>query len=153
MTKLSDSSAANPFPATGTTPTAYLDIDDAPFDITYVFPAKDFGAESDWTEVIESPPGFRGIVRAITLYDVTEVFNAPTTASYVYVGLSGDTDAFVTSASLGTLAADASDSPALTNGDTRVIPANSTIHVTGINATGTTPTGIATTAVTIQYFK
>jgi len=153
MTKLSDSFAAKPFPATATTPTAYLEIDDAPFDITYVFPAKDFGAESDWTEVIESPPGFRGVVRAITLYDVTEVFNVPTTASFVYVGLSGDTDAFCTSASLGTLAADASDSPVLTDGATRFIAANATIHVTGINATGTTPTGIATVAVTIQYFK
>jgi len=129
------------------------ELENAPFDVTYVFPTKDFGAESDWTEVIESPPGFRGQVRAITLYDVTEVFNAPTTASYVYVGLSGDTDAFCTSASLGTLAADASDSPALTHGATRYIQANATIHVTGINATGTTPTGIATVAVTIQYFK
>jgi len=137
-----------------TIPPVHLqDLDDAPFDVTYVFPAKDFGAESDWTEVIESPPGFRGMVRAITMYDVTEVFNAPTTASYVYVGISGDTDAFCTSASLGTLAADASDSPVLTDGATKYIPANTTIHVTGINATGTTPTGIATTAVTIQYFK
>ena len=153
MTKLSDSFAPSPFPATATTPTKYLEIDDAPFDVTYVFPAKDFGAGANWTEVIESPPGYRGVVRAVTLYDVTEVFNAPTTPAYVYVGISGDTDAFALSASLGTLAANASDSPALTNGATRYIPSNTTIHVTGVGVTGTSPTGIATTAVTIQYFK
>lgn len=153
MTKLSDSSAPTPFPVTATTPTEYLEIDDAPFDVTYVMPTKDFGAGSNWTEVIESPPGFRGVVRAITLYDVTEIFNEPTTPAYVYVGISGDTDAFVTSASLGALAVDASDSPVLTNGATRYIPANTTIHVTGVAVTGTSPTGIATVAVTIQYFK
>jgi len=134
-------------------PLILSDLENAPFDVTYVFPAKDFGAGSNWTEVIESPPGFRGTVRAVTLYDVTEIFNVPTTASFVYVGLSGDIDAFALSASLGTLATDASDSPVLTHGDTRYIQPNATIHVTGVAATGTTPTGIATVAVTIQYFK
>ena len=134
-------------------PLILSELESAPFDVTYVFPAKDFAAGANWTEVIESPPGFRGTVRAVTLYDVTEVFNAPTTAAYVYVGITGDTDAFVTSASLGALAANASDSPALTNGATRFIPANTTIHVTGVAVTGTSPTGIATVAVTIQYFK
>lgn len=153
MTKLSDSFAAKPFPATATTPTAYLEIDDAPFDVTYTFPAKDFGAGANWTEVIETPAGFRGKVRAITLYDVTEIFNEPTTPAYVYVGISGDTDAYCTSASLGALAADASDSPALTAGATLIIPANNTVHVTGVAVTGTSPTGIATVAVTIMYFK
>jgi len=153
MTKLSDSFAPDPFPATGTTPTKYLELDSAPYNVTYVLPAKDFGAGSNWTEVIESPPGFRGRVRAITLYDVTEIFNEPTTPAYVYVGISGDTDAFCTSASLGALAADASDSPALTAGATDIIPASTTVHVTGVAVTGTSPTGIATVAVTIQYFK
>ena len=128
-------------------------LDSAPFDVTYVFPAKDFGGAADWTEVIESPPGFLGKVRAITMYDVTEVFNEPTTPAYVYVGLSGDTDAFCTSASLGTLAVDASDCLVLSDGATRLIQPNATIHVTGVGVTGTLPTGIATTAVTIQYFK
>jgi len=86
----------------GAIPSVHLQqLEDAPFDITYVFPAKDFGAAANWTEVIESPPGFRGVVRAITMYDVTEIFNEPTTPAYVYVGLSGDIDAFVLSASLG----------------------------------------------------
>ncbi|RLC59590.1 MAG: hypothetical protein DRI30_00175 [Chloroflexi bacterium] len=138
----------------GAIPSVHLQqLEDAPFDITYVFPAKDFGAAANWTEVIESPPGFRGVVRAITMYDVTEIFNEPTTPAYVYVGLSGDIDAFVLSASLGALAADASDSPALTQGATYIIQPNATIHVTGVGVTGVSPTGIATTAVTIQYFK
>ncbi len=135
------------------TPLVLPELEDAPFDVTYIFPAKDYGAGSNWTEVIESPPGFRGMVRAVTLYDVTEIFNAPTTASFVYVGLNGDIDAFALSASLGTLATNASDSPALTHGATRYIQPNATIHVTGVAATGSLPTGIATTAVTIQYFK
>ena len=135
------------------TPPDLKELEDVPFDVTYVFPAKDFGAGSNWTEVIESPPGFRGKVRAVTMYDVTEIFNAPTTPAYVYVGISGDTDAFCTSASLGTLAATAADSPALTDGATNIIQQNTTIHVTGVAVTGTSPTGIATVAVTIQYFK
>ena len=139
---------------TGSIPSVHLrDLEEAPFDVTYVFPAKDWGAAANWTEVIESPLGFRGVVRDITLYDVTEVFNEPTTPGYVQVGISGDIDAYILSASLGALAADASDSPALTKGATYVIPPNTTIHVTGIGVTGTSPTGIATTAVTIQYFK
>lgn len=152
MTKFSDSQAANPVPATATTPTAYLEIDDAPFDVTYTFPAKDFGAAT-WTEVIESPPGFRGKVRAVSIYDVTEAFTDDTTESRVDVGISGDIDAFATSADLGTLGIAASDSPALTGGATLIIPANTTVHVTGTAPTGGTPAGIATVAVTIMYFK
>ena len=84
---------------------------------------------------------------------VTEIFNAPTTPAYVYVGISGDIDAYALSASLGTLATTESDSPALTHGTTRYIPPNTTIHVTGVGNTGAGLTGIATTTVTIQYFK
>lgn len=134
-----------------TTPGQLRDLEDAPYDVTYIFPGKDYGA--NWTEVIESPPGFRGKVRAITLWDVTETFNAVTTPANVLVGISGDTDAFVIGASLGLLASAASDSPALTDGATHIIQANTTIHVTGVAATGGTPAGIGTTAVTIQYFK
>jgi len=128
------------------------ELEDAPFDITYIFPLKDFGAAT-WTEVIESPPGFRGKVRAITVYDVTEIFNADTTPANVQVGISGDTDAFAIGASLGLLGVAASDSSALTDGATHIIEPSTTIHVTGIAPTGGTETGIATTAVTIQYFK
>jgi len=138
-------------------PLVMPDLEDAPFDVTYVFPhvaateTGDYG--QGWTEVIESPPGFRGQVRAISVYDVTEAFTATTTPAYVYVGISGDTDAFALSASLGTTAIAAAISPALTHGATRYIQANTTIHVTGVAPTGGTPAGIAATAVTIQYFK
>lgn len=132
-------------------PVQLVELDDAPFSVTYVLPLTDYGA--GFTEVIETPPGFRGIVRAISLYNVTELFTAVTTPAYCYVGISGDTDAFCTSASLGTLAVDAADSPALTKGATHVIQPNTTVHVTGVAPTGGTPAGIATTAVTIQFFK
>jgi len=152
VTKFSDSFAKDPLPVTETTPSSRIEIDDAPFVVTYTFPAKDFGAAT-WTEVIETPPGFRGKVRAVTLYDVTEAFTDDTTEARVDVGISGDIDAYVTSADLGTLAIAASDCPALTDGATRIIPANNTVHVTGTAPTGGTPAGIATTAVTIMYFK
>jgi len=139
----------------GTIPPAELNavkLNDVPFCITYVFPAKDFDA--DWTEIIESPAGFRGRVRSIMIYDVTETFNSVTTEASILVGISGDTNAFVTSADLGDLAATASDSPTLTDGVTLIIPIGTTIHVTGVAPTGGSPdTGIATIAVTIQYFK
>ena len=134
-------------------PTHLSELEDAPFDVTYVFPAKDFAAGANWTESIESPPGFRGQVRAISLYDVTEIFNEPTTPAYVYVGISGDIDAYALSASLGALALNGSDSPVITFGTTRYIQSSTTIHVTGVGNTGAGLTGIATTAVTIQYFK
>ena len=70
-----------------------------PFVVTYTLPAKDYGAAT-FTEVIESPAGFRGKVRAISIYNVTEAFTATTTRAYCYVGISGDTDAFATSAIL-----------------------------------------------------
>jgi len=127
-------------------------LEDAPFDVTYTFPVKDFGAAT-WTEIIESPPGFRGKVRAITVYDVTEIFNADTTPANVQVGVTSDTDAFAIGASLGLLAVAASDSSVLTDGATHIIQPGTTIHVTGVAPTGGTETGIATTAVTIQYFK
>jgi len=138
---------------TGPVPPVHANkLENAPFDITYVFPTKDFGA-GDHLEVIESPPGFRGKVRAITLYDVTETFNAVTTPANVQIGITGDTDAFAIGASLGTLASAASISSVLTDGATHIIQPGTTIHVTGIAPTGGTETGIATVAVTIQYFK
>ena len=131
-------------------------LENTPFEITYVLPGVedgggDYGA--GFTEVIETPAGFRGVVKAITLYNVIELFTAVTTPAYCYVGISGDTDAFAMSAGLGTLAVDAADCPALTKGATYIIPAGTTVHVTGVAPTGGTPAGIATTGVTIQFFR
>jgi hypothetical protein len=132
-------------------PVNLQELEDAPFCITYVLPAVDFSSTA--TEVIETPPGFRGKVRSIDLYNVTTLFTAVTTPAYVYVGINGDTDAFCTSAGLGTLAIDAADSPALTDGATHIIQPNTTVHVTGVAPTGGSPAGVATVAVTIQFFK
>lgn len=126
-------------------------LDDAPFSITYVLPAVDFASTA--TEVIETPASFRGIVKAITVYNVTTQFTAVTTPAYVYVGISGDTDAFALSASLGTLNVDEADCPALTKGATHLIQPGTTVHVTGVAPTGGAPAGVATIGVTIQFFK
>jgi len=134
------------------TPGQLRDLEDAPFDVTYIFPAKDFGA-ADFVEDIQTPPGFRGKVRAISLYDVTETFNAVTTPARVDIGSGGDDNAYAISASLGLLASGAALTPALTNGVTHIIPANSQVEVAGVAPTGGVETGIATVAVTIQYFK
>ena len=137
---------------TETTPPVHLkELADAPFSVTYVLPSTDYGA--GFTEVIETPPGFRGVVRNVSLYNVTEQFTAVTTPAYCYVGISGDTDAFVTSASLGVLDVDEADNPVLSDGATKYIQPNTTVHVTGVAPTGGTAAGICTTAVTIQFFK
>ena len=129
-----------------------IKLNDVPFCVTYVFIDKDFDA--DWTELIESPAGFRGRIRSLDIYDVTETFNSVTTEANIIIGLSGDTNAYGTSSSIGDLAADATDSLVLTDGVTLMIPPSTTIIVTGVAPTGGSPdTGIATIAVTIQYFK
>ena len=127
-------------------------LEQVPFVITYVFAAKDFGA-GDFIEILQTPADFRGKVRDITLYDVTETFNAVTTAAFVEVGTTADPNAYVTGASLGLLAATASDSVVLTDGVTLIIPEGAAVEVAGTAPTGGVPAGIATVAVTIQYFK
>ncbi len=132
-------------------PLVLPELQDAPYDVTYVLPAKDYGA--GWTEVVVSPPGFRGRVRAITVYDTTEAFTTDTTPGYCYVGISGNTDLYALSGGFATTAIDASLSPAVTMGATPTIQPGTTMHFTGVAPTGGTPAGIATTAITIQYFK
>ena len=130
----------------------YKDLYKVPFAVTYVFEAQDFGA-GDWTQLIETPPGYYGFLKTIDLYNVTEIFSTTTTEAKVNVGTAGDADAYGSSPDLGALAVDAADSPTITYGVTQIIPANSSVQVQGIAPTGGTPTGIATTAVTIIYFK
>lgn len=133
-------------------PVQLIELDDAPFSVTYTFPAKDFGA-GDFTESFETPVGFRGLVRAISLFDVTEVFSTTTTQARINLGVpSGDADAYAYTGGLGALQVAASDSPVVTHGVTRIIPANSEVTFQGIAPTGGTPTGIATVAITVQYF-
>lgn len=119
------------------------------FSVTYVFPAKDWGAE--WTEVINTPAGFRGLVKAAVIYDVTEIFSAVGSDARVDVGDGTDVDAFAITGGLGTTGVDASAAPAITLGVTGTIPVADIVTITGI-AAGTPGTGIATLALTINYF-
>ncbi len=123
------------------------------FSITYVFPLKDFGA-GNWTEDIEGVPGYRGTVKAVCIYVVTEVFSTDTLQARVEVGIQGgDVDAYVDTADFGALAVAAALNPALTAGVVGTIPIGENIIVTGYAPTGGTPTGIASVALTIQYYR
>jgi len=121
----------------------------ASYSVTYVFPAKNW--DTEWTEVINTPAAKRGRVIAATLYDVTEQFVDTTTDARVDVGDGSDVDAFAITGGFGTLAAAASLAPAITQGATEIIPVGDTVTVTGITA-GTPGNGIATLALTIEFF-
>lgn len=122
------------------------------FSVTYVFPAVDLSA-GNVVEDIQGPPGLRGLVKAISVYNVTVTFNAVTTAARIDVGIqAGDTDAYVISAGLGTLAADAALTPVLTAGVVGTLPIGEDALVTFVAPTGGTPAGTATFAITINYF-
>lgn len=125
---------------------------DTAYDVTYVFPAVDFGGGSDIEEIVQAPAGFQGVVRAVSVYDVTEIFTAVTVEARVDVGVAGGTaDAYAGSADFGALAAAASLSPELVIGGG--ISPGASIGVNMIATTGGVPTGIATVAVTITWFK
>lgn len=132
-------------------PTQVISLDDAPYSVTYVFVAQDFGA-GDWTEIIDTPADFRGVIRNVTFYEISEVFNSVTTEAQFNIGTAGDADLYAATGNLGDLGATTSYIPPLTIG-TRVIEAGTEVQVQGIAPTGGTPTGIASVAVTIQYFK
>lgn len=119
------------------------------FSVTYIFPAADWGA--DFTEIINTPAGFRGKVKSIMIYDVTEIFSAVGSDARVDIGDGADADAFALSAGLGTTGVDASAAPAVTDGIIGTIPSADIVTITGV-AAGTPGTGIATLAVTINYF-
>lgn len=119
------------------------------YDSTYIFPAKDFGGGT-FVEVIQGPAGLRGVVKNVTIYDVTEIFEDGT--SIVTVGVDGgDVDSYAIGSAIGTLGVAASISLTLTAGVTGTIPAAASVGVTG-TLPGGTPTGIATVAVTISWF-
>jgi len=121
----------------------------ASYSVTYIFPAKNW--DTEWEEVINTPAAKRGRVIAATLYDVTETFVDTTTDARVDVGDGTDVDAFALTAGFGTLAAAASLAPAITQGVTEIIPVGDIVTVTGI-AAGTPGNGIATLALTIEFF-
>lgn len=126
------------------------------FSVTYIFPAKDFG-NGDWTEDIQAPTGFRGLVKAISIYDITEAFNGDTTEARVEVGIQGgDVDAYIISSDItegAGSAVDAGFTPTLTLGAVGTIPSADNLLVTGYapDDAGANE-GIGTVAVTISYF-
>jgi hypothetical protein len=138
-------------------PVQIQELENAPFEATYILPGAtggtgDFG-NGDWTEIINTPAGFRGLVRSVTLFQITENFNSVTTEAQLNVGTAGDADAFAYTGNLGDPTATTSLTPALTYGVTKVIEPSTAVQVQGIAPTGGVPTGIASVAVTIQYFK
>jgi len=132
------------------TQAAQATIAAAAYNVTYVFPTKNF--DTQWTEVINTPAGKRAKVVAVTLYDVTETFADPvTTECRIDIGDGADADAFALTAGFGQLAANASLAPAITQGATEIIPVGDTVTVTGLEA-GTAGNGIATVALTLEFF-
>jgi len=127
-------------------------LEEVPFAVTYTFEASDFG--TNFTEVIAMPIGWRGKVRAIDIYNISETFNSVTLNARVEVGISGgDVNAYAISDDIPDTAANAAFSAVITDGVLPVIERGTSILVGGIASTGGTPAGIGTLAVTIQYFK
>ena len=127
-------------------------LEDVPFSVTYTFEASDWGA--NFTEVIEPPAGFRGKVKAIDIYNISETFNSVTLNARVEVGISGgDVDAHAISDDIPDTAANAAFSAVITDGILPIIAEGTNILIGGIASTGGTPAGIGTLSVTIQYFK
>lgn len=121
------------------------------FTITHTFPAKDFG--DGWTEKIQTPVGFRGIVRAVAIQDVTEAINAVTTSARVDIGEDGGaSDEYAIGDDIGAVPIDGAITVGVSAGATDIIPVNQSLIVTGVSPTGGTPTGIATVSVIIAYF-
>lgn len=132
--------------------TAAADPGASAFSVTYLFQAQDIG-NGNITEVIAGRTGYRGHVRSIEVFNVTEAFNATTTPARVDVGITaGDLDAYAIGGSFGTTAIAAAASPAVTDGVIGTIPVSAGITITMYAPTGGTPAGIADVAVTIQYF-
>jgi len=123
------------------------------FSVTYKFGTSsyiDFGASN--TALIAPPAGLRGELKELNIYDVTETFNEVAAGATVLVGTAADTDKYATSASIGTLASDAADTFALTDGVTTVLPADADILVSFIQSDHGTPAGRASVSLTINYF-
>ena len=130
---------------------------DKPERIQYTIAAFDFGgASATLTQVVAGPAGKRGKVAYAHVYDVTETFVGTTTGGGVWVGLSGDTDAYFKN-SITSLAG---SSPAvaaakmLTNSLTgyNEIPADTPVHISLVECVGGTITGIASVDVIIDWY-
>lgn len=124
----------------------------AAFSVTYTFPLIDLDS-GDVVRDIQGPAGLRGTVQEVNLYDVSELFTDDTTEARLDIGIQGgDDNAYAISDDVGTLAADAGLSLALTAGVVGTIPAGEDLLLTFVAPTGGTPEGIATWSVTINWF-
>ena len=120
------------------------------FSVTYVFPALDVGAATK-SEKIEGVEGYRGLVKAISIYAVTQTYSGAD--AYVDIGLTGTLDAYINGADFGVaIAANGALTADLTAGATGTIPVGADIICT-FATPDTGSDGIATYAVTIQYFR
>lgn len=122
----------------------------------YVVRANDFGGGADTTTKVIGPAGKRGRVKSVWIDKVTETFVGTTTGGGVYVGKSGDTDAYFksdlttlkTSAPAVGIPANLSDT---LTGDTE-IPADTEVYITCIATVGGAVTGIADANVLINWY-
>lgn len=123
------------------------------YSVTYVFALADFGA--GFTEDIQGKSGFRGRVKAVDIYEISEAFNGDTTGARLDIGIQGgDDNAYtITAAIPDPTATGAALSLALTDGVIGLIPVGEDILLTGVapNDAGANE-GICTLAVTISYF-
>ena len=119
------------------------------FVVTYTFDGYDLGAGAD--EDFESPQGYRGTVRAFSLFDITEAIADG--AGTIAIGLQGgDVDAYVDETVIAIASTgDAAVYDALVAGVTGTIPSSQPVLITG-TAPGGGATGIFTLAITVQYF-
>ena len=122
----------------------------------YTVVANDFGGGADTTTKVIGPAGMKGKVRGVVIDKVTETFVGTTTGGGVYVGLSGDTDAYFKS-NLTTLKTSAPAVGIPTNlADTLTgyneIPADTEVHITCIATVGGSVTGIADATVYIDWY-
>ena len=122
----------------------------------YVVIANDFGGGADTTTKVIGPAGKRGRVKSVWIDHVTETFVGTTTGGGVYVGKTGDTNAYFES-NLTTLkgSAPAVGVPAnladTLTGDLE-IPADTEVFITCIATVGGTVTGIADANVLIHWY-
>jgi hypothetical protein len=119
---------------------------------TYLFQAQDLGA-ANVTEVIRGPAGKIGIVRSVSVFNVTEAYNSVTTASRVEFGNGSDADYYAETADFSDIAIAGAESPAISAGvGGNALPGDTDITVTMYAPTGGTPTGISDVQFVITWY-
>jgi len=117
---------------------------------------NDFGGGADTTTKILGATGLRGHVALVQIDKVTETFVGTTTGGGVYVGLTGNTDAYFAS----NLTQLKTSAPAVgvpvnlvdTLTGYNEIPADTEVYITCIATVGGTVTGIADVTVYIDWY-